>query len=779
MKLTIERLRTLVLAAGVLLLIAVVTFLAIGKWKHPFNRHDIPKRLGIDIQQEANGVTYTQARGGHTLFKLHASKVVQLKAGKATLHDVQIELYGSDGKSVDRIEGSEFDYDQKAGTARADGVVKITLMRPGASLAIAPKAAPTISAADKGKPLAEAAATAERGQVHVETSGLTFDQKSGSAQTSQKVTFTMVQGSGSAMGAFYDSEQGTMTLISSVQLHSQRNRLPVDLRASHAVFERNSLHCTLNDAALSQPGQTANATLARINFRDDGSIIDLDASNGFHLDTARGSQIKAPHGTMQFDERNQPHQARLEGGVNFSTSEPTRTVLGEAPSAELRFNRNGLLERAHLERGVHVSSHEQTQQHGQTVQIERQWQAPVTDLDFASGKGNQLELIRLHGAGGVQVASLEQMGKNTPQPSHLSANDLIANFGPHATLRQLIGDGQTHLDQVAANGNRQSTNGDHLEANLAPGKTNGITSAIIDGHVVLTQTPAAPSEAPLRATAEHAVYDSQWLHLTTNPHIVNGNLEFSADKIDVAQSAGDAFGHGNVKATWANANHQTAALGGNVPAHVVAAEAVLHQATGEVSFRQHARLWQGANSIAAPEIMLNRTAQNLVAHGTAADPMQLILLSADSSKQQAKSTPTVVRISGGELHYSDPMRQAVIQAGLLSSVEAQTSEAHTSSREVELQLLPAGNGNSAAQVDQLTARGHVVLVTGERRGTGDKLVYQGQTGDYILTGTEHQPPRITDPAQGSLTGATVTYHSHTGAIRVEGSPTTTETHTPR
>ena len=94
MRFTIERIRTLVLAAGVLLVVVLAAFLAVGRWKNPFNRRDIPKRLGIDIQQEANGVTYTQAHGGHTIFKIHASRVIQLKNDQATLHDVKIELYG-------------------------------------------------------------------------------------------------------------------------------------------------------------------------------------------------------------------------------------------------------------------------------------------------------------------------------------------------------------------------------------------------------------------------------------------------------------------------------------------------------------------------------------------------------------------------------------------------------------------------------------------------------------------------------------------------------------
>jgi lipopolysaccharide export system protein LptA len=110
---------------------------------------DLPKRLGIDIQQEANGFTYTQAHGAHSLFKIHASKVVQLKKGNALLHDVKIELYGEDGSRVDRIEGSEFEYDQKSGTAKAAGPVEITLMRPGVAPAIAPKATPAQAVTDK------------------------------------------------------------------------------------------------------------------------------------------------------------------------------------------------------------------------------------------------------------------------------------------------------------------------------------------------------------------------------------------------------------------------------------------------------------------------------------------------------------------------------------------------------------------------------------------------------------------------------------------------------
>ncbi len=81
MRLTIERLRTLVLAAGVVLVVALFVFLGTAKFRNRFLARELPKRLGVDVRQEANGVTYSHALGAHSQFKIHASKAEQLKNG--------------------------------------------------------------------------------------------------------------------------------------------------------------------------------------------------------------------------------------------------------------------------------------------------------------------------------------------------------------------------------------------------------------------------------------------------------------------------------------------------------------------------------------------------------------------------------------------------------------------------------------------------------------------------------------------------------------------------
>jgi lipopolysaccharide export system protein LptA len=146
-------------------------------------------------------------------------------------------------------------------------------------------------------------------------------------------------------------------------------------------------------------------------------------------------------------------------------------------------------------------------------------------------------------------------------------------------------------------------------------------------------------------------------------------------------------------------------------------------------------------------------------------------------------TPSVIRVRGGELKYSEAERKAVMRAGALASVVAETPTATSSSNQVELLLLPPGNhagkDGGQAQVDRMTASGHVVVSSEGRRGTGEQLVYTGENGDYVLTGTAAAPPHMTDPQRGNVTGQALIFHSRDDSVSIEGGGqrTTTETTT--
>jgi lipopolysaccharide export system protein LptA len=142
-------------------------------------------------------------------------------------------------------------------------------------------------------------------------------------------------------------------------------------------------------------------------------------------------------------------------------------------------------------------------------------------------------------------------------------------------------------------------------------------------------------------------------------------------------------------------------------------------------------------------------------------------------------------VRGGDLKYSDAERKAVLRGGVLRRVVAETADATTRADEVDLILLPAGNhagaGSGTGQVDRMTAQGNVSIDSETRRGTGEKLEYSSERAEYVLTGTAANPPRMTDPTRGTVTGESLIFNSRDDSVNVEGGQhaTTTETTAPK
>jgi len=806
---TIERLRTLLLVAGVLLVIALGVFLGLARFRNRFIKRDLPHALGRGIQEEANGFVYTHfGPHGRVLYRIRASKQVQLKKeGKIfiQLHDVSIELYAEDGSRVDRIEGGEFEYNPTVGIAKATGPVEIALMKPTIAPAIASKGTGAKQMPDK---LASAAEKAGTGEIHVKTSGLVFDRNSGEASTEARVEFSLAQGNGSAVGAKYDAHNGVLVLDRDVELSMQRGPQPLKMFARHAEFNRDDQACALQAAIVRYGNDAASAETAKIHFRDGGSAERLDAAGGVSITTLTGGKLGAPRGTLTFDEHNEPLHGRLEGGVLIDSDTDGRKVHGGAPSLDLVFAGNGVLRSAHLERGVQIASDEIQA----STKAHREWASPVLDIAFRDAGNGKVEPALMHGTGGVSVVASTQRGSGPAAPEKLTADEVTGEFGARGALTAFTGRGHTNIAQTTSTGVQQSTSGDSVIARLTPPTaTNGrnsaqgglqISSALVNGHVVLVQQPAPKggvAQPEVRATAAHADYDEggQWLHLLGSPRVTDGGLEIAAEKLDVSRESGDAMAQGNVKATWTSeekrgkgAGSHGADFGADGPVHVVAQEADLNRSSQSATFKGNVRLWQQANSITAPLVMLDRKKQELTASTTSIKtPVQVVLVSAmaglPGEPKSKQNEASVIRVRGGDLKYSGLDRKAVMHAGAAGEVLASTADADTTSHELELTLLPPGSHASGSgatgQVDRMTSRGHVEVASAGRRGIGERLVYTNDTGDFVLTGTAVAPPKLIDPAHGTVTGQALIFNSRNDSVRVEGGAqkTTTMTTSPR
>ena len=121
MRLSVERLRWGLLAGALLLVGAVVVLLGYGRYRAVQAWKQILARSGATITHETNGVTYSQALRGKTIFTLHAKRAIPHGEGKYTLEDGMLLLYGRDGQQTDRIYGSELRLRREAGRGARGG----------------------------------------------------------------------------------------------------------------------------------------------------------------------------------------------------------------------------------------------------------------------------------------------------------------------------------------------------------------------------------------------------------------------------------------------------------------------------------------------------------------------------------------------------------------------------------------------------------------------------------------------------------------------------------
>src|SRR5450755_2339967 len=196
---SVSRLRRWFALGAILMVATVAGMYFYARWSLRKAVHDVPAKLGFDIQQTAEGFSISKSEQGRTLFTVSASKAVQFKqGGHAELHNVKIVVYGKDASRFDRITGDDFEYDPASGNVSAKGRVLIDL-----------EANPEGLRHSDQSPPAQA-----KESLRLETDGLVFNKNTGNASATGKVEFQTPEASGSAVGIQYVAKAGTLSLLS-------------------------------------------------------------------------------------------------------------------------------------------------------------------------------------------------------------------------------------------------------------------------------------------------------------------------------------------------------------------------------------------------------------------------------------------------------------------------------------------------------------------------------------------------------------------------------------
>ncbi|MCU1309158.1 MAG: OstA-like protein [Candidatus Angelobacter sp.] len=775
--------------SAIALLAVVMGFYAYARYRVHRAIEEIPKKLGADIQQSANGFTYTQSAGGRTIYSISAKKAIQFKGSqKAALNDVRIIVYGrgegtekTAGSTYDQIYGKEFDYDASTGEVKAAGDVIIDLEAKGK---------PGVDPAESGTTSAP---------IHLRTSGLTFNQKTGIAQTDEKIEFALPQARGSAVGAVYDSKDMALRLKSNVKLqtaaapakpHSSAAFGPANITAENALLHDNPREAVLNQVRVTDTtdndARDLTADQVKISLRDDNTVENVVASGNVNAmaNNKKGggsTHVQASEANFSFGGSNDVRTAVLTGGVKLDSTGAS-PMHGKAGRVVMDFVGKNQIAKVHASEGVQLQQSKSSNTKAGAANLQ-ETQVQADAMDFFMKGGNRLDRAVTSGASQIVLNSDPTKAKSAAgSRTVITANRFEAGFGANNHPQSLHGTGDTKIVSAgSAPGapDRISTSRE-LFAQFDPVR-NGVTSVTQEGDLKY-------SEGPRTASADRARYITadDTLALTGNVRVQDAasGLSLTSDAANMNRKTGEYTANGDVKTTYnqmkANPSGAMLASHGGDPTHVTARSMTANRNADIVRYTGGARLWQGANLVQAPVIVFDRGHRSLTASGEAADTkgaaVETVFVQTDKS---GKVTP--ITIKAAKLTYSDNDRHARFDGG----VQAKTSDAVMTGEHVDILLRPksqkaASTQGSASEVEQIVAEGPIVFEQQNpvRKATGQHLVYTASDGKFVLTGEPGKPPSIFDAERGNVTGDSLTFYNRDDRVQVgsgESSRTVTRT----
>jgi len=266
----VSRLRRWFALGAVLMIATVAGMYFYARWRLRTVAHNVPAKMGLNIQQTAEGFSISKSVEGRTQFTVSASKAVQFKeGGLADLHHVKITIYGKDASRFDRISGDDFQFDPVSGNVTAKGTVLIDL-----------EANP-----EGSRHLDQSPPDRNREAMHVETDGLTFNRNTGNASTKGFVVFQTRQANGSAVGLDYVAATGTMNLLSTVVIDVRSPR-PIHVTADHGVILKQPRQILLTTMHVTREQQELQSKQGTFFLRPDNTVERIvaegDVQGDFH-----------------------------------------------------------------------------------------------------------------------------------------------------------------------------------------------------------------------------------------------------------------------------------------------------------------------------------------------------------------------------------------------------------------------------------------------------------------------------------------------------------------
>jgi LPS export ABC transporter protein LptC len=762
-------------SAVVALLLACLTagvYLKRG-WQRIMERRAAPPPAPLNVIKSSSGLTFSKMDGPRKVFTVEASKSTDFKDQNASLlENVKVTIFGKSGDRQDTIHTQSCQYGKESRGVTCNGDVQIDLE----------------SAADAERRAKDPAMQPQI--VHVETRGVIFDQGTGAAKTDQPVTFTFPSGSGDAVGAEYNSEEGTLRLLQNV-------RMKLKPLAKKDAEEK---------PAKSGPAEEVQVKGASLDFGRDARLLHIVGPAEAESSTAR---LTAGEFTLELDSA---FRARRLLAIADANGQPPE-LTSQRGADSMRINADNMtalfspegwvtrLDGAGSVRGTRHGKQEEDEFHADAAALDlwprlnqakemnlnggvllktrllrsgeaRTLQTGALRMEFSEGKEGQAgrptnaETLT---AGSMEWTDAATQINATPTRTKLQADKLQLAFGEEGKPKQLDARGNVQTERAIAGHALQIATAKNGVAQLLA--VGGWSQMDLEGDVKL-------KEAERSAQADHAIFTraAQAALLTGQAVARDSTTETHAPRIFFTGASGDIRAEGGVRSTDFSPNGNTVQLA-QVPANITADTMQGNSKTGRAIYTGHARLWQGDSVLEADSIELLRETKILNAAGRVRAvfpqtpaPARPGTLPSGTPQPPARK-PVLWHVSSGTLTYND----AANSAHLEKNVVVQSADQRIRAPEMDLYFTrgsasPASVSNGAAtnvgaqQISHAIGNGGVIVDQAGRRATAERGEYTASDGKFVMSGGN---PTLYDGSAGTTTGHQLTFYLADDTIIVD------------
>ncbi|MGH9737658.1 MAG: LptA/OstA family protein [Candidatus Acidiferrales bacterium] len=741
-------------------------------------RSEMPAAVPASVERQSAQFTFSKVEQDRTLFTIRASQATQYKDhDRALLQDVWITVYGRDGSQNDNIHTRECSYDPHTGGARCKGSVQI----------------------DIGAPKKSVAGSSSTPALTLVTSDLLFARDTGNASTAAPVHFTFPGGGGSGVGVDYSTRDATVRVERAIQFQlapsEKTGGLPVIASGSSLEIHRNDRMVTLNGPVRVREGER---------------------------------ELSAEKISVGFDAANRARQVLVEGQPQIRTNESGSDVAVSAAQFQALLNPAGWIESVTAEGDVHATRHAKvgagsfSAQHVEFAMVPgrnlirrmtarggvvaRSQQGAESDelrtgallLEFVNAgsqaeKGgnaapDEIAKEQIESAETLAPATLELARGN--ETTVVSAKKLVAQAGADGRIRKLLGHSGVTIRRVTAAGTPQIVSATELVATLGP--RSEWETVDETGGVRIRQDDR-------QATATSARIDrgTGAVSLEGSPTVTDGESRTTAKAMAFNQESGALRASGGVVSTFQPAGKQETIGLGNGAAHISAETLTGSTSSGDVTYEGHVRLWQGESVLEADRIDVwrgekkTRASGNVVAVFPQSAGPSIPDFSSAKKKSAKGSEPTLWKIQAPLLTYWADQGRARLEGGVVArsnqgTLHSQTLDVYLGRATAKPRTKQLSAPAMAAADSELTnfggdrrlskaiARGHVVVVQGDRHGLAQQVEYTASDGKFVLSGGQ---PTVTDGSSNTATGSSLTFYVASDTILIdsqEGSRTLTE-----